>query len=583
MLVELSIRNLALFEQAEFCFGSGLNVITGETGAGKSLSLGALELLLGQRPRTKMVRSGAQQARVDGRFVFAPGTAPAHLLERLRESAPDALEDWDSGAELELVLSRTLAADGKTRAHLNGRPVTQRLLRELASRLVEIHGQNDHQRLLDVEEQLRLIDAFGGLQPKLDAYRTARAHWTELHATLAEWEERESARRDRLDLLRFQMRELSEAELSLEETEELRRERERLRHGEELAVQLGGALGGLADEDDAALDRLRSCEALLDRWEAKVSELASPAAELRDATAHLEEATGALRSFLQELEFSPERLEEVEARLGEIDRLERKYRCDVAELIVLLPEVAEELDELESQSRGLEECEAECRAAKAVLEEHAIALSKARRRLRRRLEKQVEASLAELGLEHARFEVALEAREAAELRSPNVDETKARREADLRRFGPDGADRVEFQLAANPGEGLSALRKVASGGEAARIMLALRGALAAKQTIPTLIFDEVDAGVGGRLAPKVGAHLRELAEHYQIFCITHLPSVAAAAHCHLEVSKRVKDGRTSTKVRELEGADRVAVIADMIAGGGEQQTARAEAERLLGS
>ena len=175
----------------------------------------------------------------------------------------------------------------------------------------------------------------------------------------------------------------------------------------------------------------------------------------------------------------------------------------------------------------------------------------------------------------------MQPREVVELRSPNVDEGKARREADARRFGPDGADSIEFLLAANPGEGPSPLRKVASGGEAARIMLALRGALAAKQTIPTLIFDEVDAGVGGRLAPKVGAHLRALAEHYQIFCITHLPSVAAAAHSHLEVSKCVEGGRTTTNVRELEGADRVAVIADMIAGGGEQKTARAEAERLL--
>jgi DNA repair protein RecN (Recombination protein N) len=583
MLVELSIRNLALFEQAEFCFQGGLNVITGETGAGKSLSLGALELLLGQRPRTKMVRSGAAQARVDGRFVFAPGAAPELLLVQLRESAPDALEEWDEGGELELVLSRTLGADGKTRAHLNGRPVTQRLLRELASRLVEIHGQNDHQRLLDTEEQLRLVDAFGGLRPQLEAYRSARAEWLDLTATLAEWEEREAARRDRLDLLRFQQRELSEAELSLTEIEDLRRERERLRHGEELAVQLGGALTGLADDDGAALDTLRSCEALLDRWESKVSELAAPASELRDATAHLEEAVGSLRSFLEELEFSPSRLEEVEERLGELDRLERKYRCDVEELIALLPEVTAELDELEGQSRGLEECEAECRAAKALLEERAATLSKARSRLRRRLEKAVEGSLADLGLEHARFEVALQPREAAALRSPNADEAKARREADTRRFGPDGVDRIEFLLAANPGEGPSPLRKVASGGEAARIMLALRGALAAKQTIPTLIFDEVDAGVGGRLAPKVGAHLRALAGHYQIFCITHLPSVAAAAHCHLEVSKRVAEGRTSTRVRELAGDDRISVIADMIAGGGEQQTARAEAERLLAS
>ncbi|MCB9915575.1 MAG: DNA repair protein RecN [Planctomycetes bacterium] len=581
MLVELSIRNLALFEAAEFCFGEGLNVITGETGAGKSLALGALELLLGQRPRTKLVRSGEAEARVDGRFVFAADAAPPALLAELRASAPECLADLADGDALELVLSRTLGADGRTRAHLNGRPVTQRFLRELAGRLVEIHGQNDHQRLLDVEEQLRLLDAFGGLGPRRETYQGARERWLEAGRALAEWESREAARRDRVDLLRFQARELAEAELDAAEIDELRRERERLRHGEELAVQLGGALGALAEEEGAALDVLRRAESLLDRWEAKVSELAAPASDLRDATAHLEEAAAALRSFLDGLEFSPRRLEEVEARLDEIDRLERKYRRDVPALVALLPELEAELGELEAQARGLEACAAELRAARAALDDAAGALTRGRQRLRARLAKAVEGALAELGLERARFEVRLEPREAAALRSPNADAAKAAREAETRRFGPDGADAVEFLLAANPGEGPAPLRKVASGGEAARIMLALRGALAAKQTIPTLVFDEVDAGVGGRLAPKVGAHLRALAEHYQIFCITHLPAVAAAAHRHLEVHKRVEGERTFTRVRELAGDDRVAVIAEMIAGGGEQETARAEAKRLL--
>ena len=581
MLVELSIRNLALFEEAEFCFGEGLNVITGETGAGKSLSLGALELLLGQRPRTKMVRTGESQARVDGRFLFAPEAAPPRLVADLREAAPEALEGWDAGEELELVLSRTLGADGRTRAHLNGRPVTQRLLRELAGRLVEIHGQNDHQRLLDVEEQLRLVDAFGGLQPRLDAYRAARTHWLECRQALVEWEEREAARRDRLDLLRFQVGELTDAELSEDEVLELRRERERLRHGEELASQLGGTVGALAGDEGGALDTLRQAEGLLDRWETKVSELGEPASELRDATAHLEVGVAALRRFLDELEFSPARLEEVEERLGEVDRLERKYRCDVAELVALLPELAAELDGLEAEAQGLEVCEVACREAREALDAAASELTRARKRLRKRLAKEVETALADLGLERARFEVVLEPRRAEPARSPNVDETKARREAEVRRFGPDGADSIEFLLAANPGEGPSPLRKVASGGEAARIMLALRGALAAQQTIPTLVFDEVDAGVGGRLAPKVGAHLRALGGHYQIFCITHLPAVAAAAHRHLEVAKRVEGERTTTHVRELEGEDRVSVIAEMIAGGGTQKTARAEAERLL--
>jgi len=581
MLIEISIRDLALFESAELEFGSGFNVLTGQTGSGKSLSLRALELLLGQRPKTAMVRQGAESARVDGRFLFAPEVVPPRLVARLREEAPAVLEEWEDGEELELVLTRTLTREGRTRAHLNHRPVTQRLLRELASLLVEIHGQNDHQRLLEPAEQRALLDSYGSLDGELAGYRAARTSWIELGQRTLAWADEEAARRDRLELLRFQVRELEEAELSEHEVVELRRERERLRHAEELMSQLGGTLGRLADEDGAALDVLRKSEGLLERWEDRVEELGAPANELREATAHLEEAAHLLRRFLDDVEYSPARLEEVEERLNEVERLERKYRCDVAGLIERLPLYAQELEALEGEAQDRDACEDEWRAARAALEKAAAKLSRARKRLRTRMAGEVVASLEELGLGGARFEVSVEPRAAQELSSPNVDQAKAVFEADQRRFASNGGDEVEFQLAANPGEGLAPLRKVASGGEAARVMLALRGALAAKQTIPTLVFDEVDAGVGGRLAPKVGAHLRRLGEHYQILCITHLPAVAAVAHLHLEVEKAVADGRTTTRVRRLVGADRVEVIADMIAGGKGQKTARLEAERLL--
>ena len=581
MLIDISIRDLALFESAELEFGTGLNVLTGQTGAGKSLSLRALELLLGQRPKTNMVRSGAEHARVDGRFAFAPDAVPAHLIECLQETAPAILEEWDPDEELELVLTRTLTTEGRTRAHLNHRPVTQRFLRELASMLVEIHGQNDHQRLLETAEQRALLDSFGGLDKHLAAYRAARGRWVELGERLQAFADEEAGRFDRLDLLRFQVRELSEAELSVEGTHELRRERDRLRYAEELMSQLGGLLGGLADDDGSALDVMRTAEQMLERWEDRVDELSEPANEMREATGHLTETVQLLRRFLDGVEFAPERLEEVEDRLGEIDRLERKYRCDVAGLISRLPGFEAELEELEGSSMSLDACAEEFSAARTDLEKAASKLTKARRALRKRLEKGVHTSLAELGLENAVFEVSVEPRQAVAISSPNVDPEKAQFEADLRRFAHDGADTVEFLLAANPGEGASPLRKVASGGEAARVMLALRGALAARQTIPTLVFDEVDAGVGGRLAPKVGEHLRQLGEHYQILCVTHLPAVAAFAHMHIEVEKSIEQGRTSTQVQVLAGKDRVSVIADMIAGGKGEATARKEAQRLL--
>ena len=581
MLTELVIRDLALLERAELCFGAGLNVATGETGAGKSLLIGALELLLGRRPRGHMVRRGAQNARVEGRFFFPEGGAPPRLLEVLAEGAPAILEEHEEGEELELVLSRTVGVDGKTRAHLNQRPVTRRFLRELAGLLVEIHGQNDHQKLLDPLEQLALVDAFGGLEPKLAAYRERRERWLEFSARLATWAEEEAARTDRLDLLRFQIAELVETDLTLEGVESLRRERERLRHAEELAVEVGGALGELAEEDGAALDVLRRADSLLERWEQKISDLAAPAEEVREATIHLEEAVARLREVLDGLEFSPDRLELVEARLAEVDRLQRKHRVDLPGLVSLHEQLEEEQRRLEAEVTDFEACEGETEAARAEVEESAAALSRARSRLRARLRREVELSLAELGLEKARFEVRIEARESEPLASPNADPFKAQLEADSRRFRPDGIDGVEFLLASNPGEGTAPLREVASGGEAARIMLALRGALAARHDIPCLIFDEIDAGVGGRLAPRVGAHLRALAEHYQILCVTHLPAVAALANRHLEVEKRAEGKRTITEVREVEGTEREVVIADMIAGGADQKTARAEARRLL--
>ncbi|MFT7670509.1 MAG: DNA repair protein RecN (Recombination protein N) [Planctomycetota bacterium] len=583
MLTDISIRDLALFESAELEYGEGLNVITGQTGAGKSLALRALELLLGQKPRTQMVREGASGARVEGRFVFVPGAAPDRLIRFLREDAPGVLEDWDGGAELELVLTRSLTREGRTRAHLNQRPVTQRFLRELASMLVEIHGQNDHQRLLEPAEQRVLLDTFGGLEKTLGKYQTIRDSWIALGTRYFAWADEETARHDRLDLLRFQVGELGDAQLSVEELADLRRECDRLRYAEELLSQVGGALSKLAERDGSALDVLRESEALVERWEERVEDLQAPASELREATAHLELATQSLHSFLESVEYSPERLAELEQRLREIEDLERKYRSTVAELLERLPELEEELAALEGGAQGLEECAGEWATARKQLEKSAAALTKARRKLCEPLESTVGKSLAELGLERARFEVKVESRAIKGLKSPNVDEEKAQFEGDTRRFAAEGADEIEFLLAANPGEGMSPLRKVASGGEAARFMLALRGALAARQTIPTLIFDEVDAGVGGRLAPKVGRHLQKLGEHYQILCITHLPAVAAAAHVHLEVEKSVVAGRTTTCVRHLAGADRVRVIADMIAGGGKQATALAEAERLLGA
>ena len=572
MLVELAIRNLALIESATLSFGGGLNVITGETGAGKSLSIDALELLLGQRARAGMVRKGADRASVEGRFLVADGGYGKVVSAWLTENLPDALEEGE-GDELELILGRTLSRDGRTRAHVNHRPVTQRILRELTRQLVEIHGQNDHQKLFESGEQLRLLDTFGSLEDALAGYRERRERWLELSRRLESFEVGEAQRLERLDLLRFQHAELEEVSPSETERDDLQAEREVLRNAAELGARIGGLVQELSESESPVLDVLRRAERELDEWKERVPALVAPASAVREATAQLEDAVSRLVSFVDGIEANPARLEEVEERLSDLERLERKHRTDALGLVARGKEIQAEIEALESESQDRDQLTDETRVARSALAESARRLGRSRRGLRTRLRKAVEKGLAELGLAQARFEVSIAEREGG-----SVDGEFGQ---DRSRFGPSGADDVEFLLAANPGEERAPLRRVASGGEAARIMLALRGALAVRQSTPTLVFDEVDAGVGGRLGPKVGAHLEALASHHQILCVTHLPPIAAKALRHIRVHKEVTGGRTRTLALELADEARVDEIADMISGGAAHETARAEARRLL--
>jgi len=566
MLQELCIENLALFERAEVAFGPGLNVITGETGAGKSLLIDALELLLGERPRASLVRKGAAEARVTGRFLVPAGALP---------------EEWPESGERELVLARSLSPEGRTRAWIDHRPATARVLRELACHLVEVHGQSEHQLLFQPTEQTRLLDEFGALGTRLAVYRKARVDWLALRTELAGFEARARERAEREDLLAFQARELSEAQPSAAEHVALCSERELLRHAAGITAQLGALVQELSEADGSALERLQHAERVLGQWEAKLAAAAPCAEEIRAALAHLEEATATLARLVLGSEGSPERLEAVEGRLARLEDLQRKYRTDVAGLEARAREVASELAAIGTQAQDLEALRTHCGSALEVLERAAAQLSKERRALRTRLEKAVSASLGELGLGRASFEVRVEPRARPDLHSPNASEERTRDLEDERRFGADGADEVAFLLAANPGEDVQPLAHVASGGEAARIMLALRTALALRQTIPTLVFDEIDAGVGGRLGPKVGEHLRALGKEHQVLCVSHLPAIAALAERHFKVLKSVQLGRTLTGVELLSGNARVEEIADMIAGGAAHATARAEARRLL--
>lgn len=587
MLVELSIRDLALIEAAELPFGPGLNVITGETGAGKSLVVGALELLIGLRHKAgaKVVRAGAAGARVEGRFELVADSERAHVVRAyLERELPELVEEFDETVEVEgaptqgrkpkavrvheLILGRTITKEGRSRAHVGQRPASLKALHGIASLLFEIHGQNDHQRLLQRDEQLALLDGFAETAGELERYQAARADWRAASAALASFEAERAARRDRLDRLRFQFGELDEARLEVGETERLNGERERLRHAEDLSNELGGVALGLSEGDDALLDTLRTMERRVAGWQRRLGASAGlddAANNLREAVVFTEEAAAALVSFTSDLEVDPSRLEEVEERLAELERLAAKYDCDEAGLLALAAELEDGIAELEGLEGASGELEQRVTTARAGLEAAAAALTKRRKAAVKPLAKAVEAALAGLGLGKARFSVAF------------VAAGSGKGEA----FGPRGVEHAEFQLAANPGEPPASLALVASGGEAARIMLALESVLVANQRGRCLVFDEVDTGVGGRLGPEVAARLRELGERHQVLCVTHLPAIAAGAHRHLRVAKEERGGRTFTVFAELAGEPRVRELADMIAGGADEATARAEADRLL--
>jgi len=572
MLTELIIKDLALIESLALSLGPGLNALTGETGAGKSLLVGSLEMLRGETPRggaAQWVRKGSGEARVEGRFEVTGAAAIEGLLQALREAAPaiaDSLEETLEGDTLELFLGRSLTKDGRTKAHIQQRPVPLKALKAVAPLVLEIHGQNDHQLHFQCPEQLRLLDAHGGLAKPLSAYRGARADWLDLRESFDALRAAAEERRDRSDLLQYQIDELQTADLSAGEHVRLVEERDLLRVASDLQAELGSWAGELAERDDALVDRVRLAAESVERWLPKLPGLAAPLEDLRNAEIHLGEAAASLGSQVNGISSDPARLEIVEERLSELERLESKYRADEAGLIALVDELEAELRALQAAEESLSGLEAEIAAAEAKLAKAGAGLAKKRKALVPKLVANIEKTLASLGLGRARFGVEFQARPAQDA------------------YGPDGTEGVEFLLAANAGEASAPLRHVASGGEAARIMLALRTALQpGKQACGgrTLVFDEIDAGVGGRLGPEVGAHMHRLGEREQVLCVTHTPAIAAWADLHLCSSKEVQKGRTRTAVRSLSGEERIVEVADMIAGGSAHATARAEAKRLL--
>ena len=564
MLREIHVRNLAVLAEASVELGAGFNVLSGETGAGKSIVVDSLSLLAGARASTEMVRTGAEALTVSG--VFEPeGEGWRSVLE---EAGLEAEGD-------EVLVRREIGRSGRNRVFVNDQPTTLRLLADLAPYLLRIHGQRDELGLIEPDLQRAMLDRSGGpdAQPLLD--RVAAAF--EQHARLAERLERLSGddrvRRERIDLLRFQASEIDAAKLRAGEEVELRAERDVLRNAEAITHALGTAFALLFEEEGAAVERIGKAGSLLAEVEAWEPQAAAWGAELEEARIRLTETARSLQHRLDGLEADPARLDFIEERLATLERLCRKHGGDSGAVLARRAEIEAELAELEGDAENRDELEGKVAAALAAYREAALALSKAREGWGKALTERIEGELKDLGLARARLSVALERRRRAG--SPLIIDGE---ETD---FGRDGVDQVVFLFAPNPGEPPRPLARIASGGELSRIHLALQLASRGESAHPTLVFDEVDTGIGGAEAAALGAKLQRLAKGGQILAVTHLPQVASHGDLHFKVSKTVDGGRTSVKVEELEGKARVEEVARMLAGKQITDTSLSHARELI--
>ena len=554
MLRHLRIDSLAVIDHAELELGPGLNVITGETGAGKTIVLAALGLLLGSRGSSDLVREGAGEATVEALFSDLPA------------AAREALASAGCEAEDELVLKRVVSRGGRSRIYLNGSLSPLSLLSRVGDGLIHIYGQHEHQTLLRTETHLELLDAHGGLEDRTAAMKERFEEFAAAWKRLCGLKEKLAEKAREESLLRSQSEEIRDAGLEPGEEEALQRKRQLFAHSEKLYQTCKEGELLLYDGDAAVVGELRRYLPRL-RDMAEIDDaLGEALALLEGSTAQLDEAAALIRRYSDRLRFDPGELERIEDRLAEINRLKRKYRASVEEILALGAHAERELAELGS---GEEEAAAQTRRFEAARDSAwatAEELSRARKRAAGSLERQMEQEAGGMGLARTTFEVRFRQRDETRDDPPFV--------MGGARIGDDGFDDPEFCFSPNPGEPVRPLARIASGGELSRLMLALKSLVLTRGEIPTLLFDEVDAGIGGSVAEMVGKKLAAVAESHQVVCVTHLPPIAALAESHYVVEKTVAKGRTFTTARKLDEAQRVRELARML--GGIEITAQAE-------
>jgi DNA repair protein RecN (Recombination protein N) len=554
MLRELRIRNFAVIESVTVPFAPGLNVLTGETGAGKSILIDAILLVRGARAQGDAIRSDAEAATVEAVLDVSRHPGAAALLEEAGLHAEEG----------EVVIRRELTRSGRHRAFLNDSPVTVAFLERLGDLLLEVHGQHEHQRLLEPARQLELLDRFADAEELVERVTTLFAKH---RAARGEVEHTRTAERDRAqreDLLRFQVGELEAARLAPGEEAELRVELRRLQHAERFTAAIAEAAALLDDDPQSATARLGRALRVIQDLARLDADFAAAQETLQTARIQVDEALAQLRALRSRVVVEPGRLEAIDDRLDALARLKRKYGDTEEAMLRHRDEARRELERLERHEEVLAAQERQLAEVATELATAAAALSEQRAAAAARLAPRIERQLRALGMERAQFRVAVD-------RAPG-EET-----------GPRGLDRVEFRLSANPGEEPRPLARVASGGELSRTMLGVKSVLARADRVPTMVFDEIDAGIGGHVATAVAQTLRAAAEDRQVLCVTHLAAIAAAADQHVRVTKAVTRGRTRVAVEALTGDARVGEIARMLGGDAGAGAALEHARALLGA
>ncbi len=563
MLRELRIKNFAIIDQAAMELGPGLDVMTGETGAGKTIVLNALGLILGGRISSDMIRQGEEEATVEA------------LFDSLPQPLRNKLQETDYGDGDELIVKRIVSRSGKNRIYLNGSLSPLSLLSEFGSTLIHIYGQHEHHGLLNPESHLQLLDAYGGLEDKAEEvkkrYYDLKNAWdqlTQAKETLARQVREET-------LLREQVEEISRASLRIGEEEELQTKKNILNNAEKLHTGCQEGEEILYEAEDSVVSRLGRVLLRLQELATIDPSLNETVELLNSSLAQLEEATSGLRHYKSRVEFDPQALEQLDDRLAELNRLKRKHNGSIEDIIKIGEKAKEDLFALDRGEEGIVALEQALEKARRVAWTEAEILSTQRRRIAKSFKRDLEKETEGLGMPRTRFDVRF------------LDGKEEREESPFSQGGKtitdEGIDRVELYFSPNPGEDVKPFARIASGGELSRVMLAIKSLVLTRGEISTLLFDEVDAGIGGRVAEMVGNKLKKVAESHQVICVTHLPQVAALANSHYVVEKEVAKGRTFTKVRKLAQKEKVAEIARMLGGIKITEQTKRHAEEMIKS